>query len=102
MLFWQIRVTPRNLYLENFYRPAIVHATLALASELAYVRTVYVLAKCDPRKLNREKLQSPTSAKLATLEIFPLYGYALMYILLWVYTRSEKEIAAVSLHDNYK
>ena len=29
---------------------------------------------CDPRKLNREKLQNHTSAKIATLENFPLYG----------------------------
>ena len=28
----------------------------------------------DPRKLKREKVQNPTSAKIATLENFPLYG----------------------------
>ena len=35
---------------------------------------VWLRFKADPRNLKREKLQNPTSAKIATLENFPLYG----------------------------
>ena len=34
----------------------------------------HVQCKTNPRKLKREKLQNPTSAKIATLENFPLYS----------------------------
>ena len=32
------------------------------------------VGRVDPRKLKREKVQNPTSAKIATLENFQLYG----------------------------
>ena len=35
---------------------------------------VWLCLRGDPRKLKREKVQNPTSAKIATLENFPLYG----------------------------
>ena len=35
---------------------------------------VWLRFKADPRNLKREKLQNPTSAKIATLENFPLYS----------------------------
>ena len=35
---------------------------------------VWLCLRADPRKLKREKVQNPTSAKIATLENFPLYG----------------------------
>ena len=35
---------------------------------------VWLCPRADPRKLKREKVQNPTSAKIATLENFPLYG----------------------------
>jgi len=35
---------------------------------------VWLCLNAHPRKLKREKLQNPTSAKIATLENFPLYG----------------------------
>ena len=42
------------------------------------------LSQSDPRKLKREKVQNPTSAKIATLENFPLYGnYYTAQILNW-------------------
>ena len=34
----------------------------------------------DPRKLKREKVQNPTSAKIATLENFQLYGILFMHM----------------------
>ena len=41
---------------------------------------VWLCLRADPRKLKREIIQNPTSAKIATLEIFPLYGIY-MYML---------------------
>ena len=35
---------------------------------------VWLWLRAVPRKLKREKVQNPTSAKIATLENFPLYG----------------------------
>ena len=35
---------------------------------------VWLCLRADPRKLKREIVQNPTSAKIATLENFPLYG----------------------------
>ena len=35
---------------------------------------VWFCLRADPRKLKREKVQNLTSAKIATLENFPLYG----------------------------
>ena len=35
---------------------------------------VWLCLNAHPRKLKREKLQNPTSTKIATLENFPLYG----------------------------
>ena len=40
---------------------------------IAYLR-VWLCLRADPRKLKREIVQNPTSAKIATLENFPLYG----------------------------
>ena len=37
---------------------------------------VWFCLRADPRKLKCEKAQNPTSAKIATLENFPLYGSA--------------------------
>ena len=38
-------------------------------------------SRVDPRKLKHEKVQNPTSAKIATLENFPLYGIIIMQII---------------------
>ena len=35
---------------------------------------VWFYLRADPRKLKRKKVQNPTSAKIATLKNFPLYG----------------------------
>ena len=35
---------------------------------------VWLCLEADPRKLKREKVQNPTSAKITTLENFLLYG----------------------------
>ena len=39
---------------------------------------VWLSLRADPRKLKREIVQNPTSAKIATLENFPLYGMYLV------------------------
>ena len=40
------------------------------------------LSQGCPRKLKREIVQNPTSAKIATLENFPLYGMYVVSIVL--------------------
>ena len=41
---------------------------------IAFNLRVWLCLRADPRKLKREIVQNPTSAKIATLENFPLYG----------------------------
>ena len=46
---------------------------------------VWLCLRADPRKLKREKVQNPTSAKIATLENVPLYGITFqLTIVSWV------------------
>ena len=54
------------------------------------------LSRADLRKLKREKVQNPTSAKIATLEIFQLYGIIIIYIILL----SKKVMFIVSCHNS--
>ena len=42
---------------------------------------VWFCLRADPRKLKHEKVQNPTSAKIATLENFPLYGMIFLILI---------------------
>ena len=44
---------------------------------------VWLCLRADPRKIERKKVQNPTSAKIATLENFPLYGITDLKVIQW-------------------
>ena len=69
---------------------------------------VWLCLRADPRKIKREKVQNPTSTKIATLEKFLLYGIIIAWYLLSVadmynnISGDENHLCGVSLRESYK